>query len=709
MESLTEGPNPIDGTAPDLMPALRRQAEDTLTAREALAPHTLGPEETERLVHELRVHQIELEMQNEELRRAHEELEVSRARFVHLYDFAPVGYVTVSESGLILEANLTASTLLGMVRSKLVRKPLTRFILTEDQDIYYRHRMALLDTGESQTCELRLLHTDGQPFWARLEATTARDGENGLLVSRIVLSDINEFVQAKEAQREGEERFRAAFEHGTIGMTITSLDGRFLKVNAALCKMLGYTEPELEARTFNEIIHPDDLDANRIGIQQIITGKTLACRMEKRYFHKNGHQVWADMSMVAVRDAEGNPCFLVAHVVDITKRKLAENALAVSETRYRRLFETAQDGILLLDARTGRIIDVNPFLLEMLGYSSQEMVGRRLWEIGAFTDVEASRRAFKELQTARYIRYEDLPLQTAAGAHIEVEFVSNVYPVDGKQIIQCNIRDITQRRQVEQTMQHLNAEMHTVLEARVRERTAELAEVLKALRLETLERLRAEEKERAAVVEERTRMAREIHDTLAQGFTGIIIQLEVAEDVLLEDVEVARAHMRQACTLARSSLVEARRSVWALRPRLLEGGNLVVAFAEMIEQFPHDASVMLEFSQDGIPRPLLSDLEHDLLRIGQEALHNAVKYAGARRIHIVLSFDDRQVTLRIADDGCGFDALERRPRGFGLRIMAERAERHAGQFILVSQPGHGTCIEALVPSPTDVERGTTHA
>jgi PAS domain S-box-containing protein/putative nucleotidyltransferase with HDIG domain len=130
--------------------------------------------------------------------------------------------------------------------------------------------------------------------------------------------------------------------------------------------------------------------------------------------------------------------------------------LRVSEIRYRRLFETAQDGILLLDAETGRITDVNPFLLDLLGYSYKEIVGKKLWEIGPFVDRTLAKQAFEKLQNDRYIRYEDLPLETATGTRIQVEFVSNAYPVDGKKVIQCNIRDITERKLAEDVAQGRN-------------------------------------------------------------------------------------------------------------------------------------------------------------------------------------------------------------------------------------------------------------
>jgi PAS domain S-box-containing protein len=127
-----------------------------------------------------------------------------------------------------------------------------------------------------------------------------------------------------------------------------------------------------------------------------------------------------------------------------------QEGLRTSETRYRRLFESARDGILILNAATLKITDVNPFMTELLGYSRDGFLGKELWEIGLFSDKEASQDAFRELQATGYLRYEDLPLQTADGKLREVEFVSNVYEEDGQQVIQCNIRDITERKLVEE-------------------------------------------------------------------------------------------------------------------------------------------------------------------------------------------------------------------------------------------------------------------
>ncbi|MHB8136267.1 MAG: diguanylate cyclase [Anaerolineaceae bacterium] len=131
---------------------------------------------------------------------------------------------------------------------------------------------------------------------------------------------------------------------------------------------------------------------------------------------------------------------------------IKEKSLADSELRYRRLFEAAQDGILILDAKTGAIKDVNPFLEKLLGYTEDEFISKKLWEVGAFKDIKASKNAFLALQKNEYIRYKDLPLRAKNGQLIQVEFVSNVYKEGHEKVIQCNIRDITERKQVQDAL-----------------------------------------------------------------------------------------------------------------------------------------------------------------------------------------------------------------------------------------------------------------
>ena len=150
-----------------------------------------------------------------------------------------------------------------------------------------------------------------------------------------------------------------------------------------------------------------------------------------------------------LEDKDGKVTGALSAAQDITDRKRTDEALIASEIRYRRLFESAKDGILILDAETGMIVDVNPYLVELLGYSTEQFHGKKIWEIGVFSDIIANQTKFLELQQKEYVRYEDLPLNTIDGSQIAVEFVSNLYLVNKKKVIQCNIRNITERKQAE--------------------------------------------------------------------------------------------------------------------------------------------------------------------------------------------------------------------------------------------------------------------
>lgn len=215
-------------------------------------------------------------------------------------------------------------------------------------------------------------------------------------------------------------------------------------------------------------------------------------------------------------------------------------------------------------------------------------------------------------------------------------------------------------------------------------------------------RERSVKREFAAVLADRSRMAREIHDTLAQGLAGIAIQLEAAEDTLVSGPELARQHLARALTLARSSLAEARRSVLGLRPRALDGSNLVAALERSVADLAwgSDLTVKLETSTE--PRPLPRSVEDNILRVAQEAVSNAVLHSGARVVRVELRYERYAVTLRVLDDGVGFSPEEvfvSPGDRLGLIGMRERAEEIEGRLSVHSEPGMGTEVLLTVPIP----------
>ncbi len=196
------------GNGPNDAAKLRWRAEEVIRKRHPVAspdPQAWSEQETQKAIHELQVHQVELDMQNEELRRTHEQLETTKAHYSDLYDLAPVGYCILSPEGLITECNQAAVTMLQVPRAALMLQPITRYILAEDQDIYYLQRKAFLKTGQPHDCELRMVNHQGASFWVHLSAVAVSDppvrqGEMSVRLpeTRLVLSDISERKRMQE-------------------------------------------------------------------------------------------------------------------------------------------------------------------------------------------------------------------------------------------------------------------------------------------------------------------------------------------------------------------------------------------------------------------------------------------------------------------------------------------------------------------------------
>ena len=353
------------------------------------------------------------------------------------------------------------------------------------------------------------------------------------------------------------------------------------------------------------------------------------------------------------------------------KRERTEKALHTSEMRYRRLFETAQDGILILNARTGQIDDANPFLTDMLGYSREQLLGNKLWEAGPFKDIEASKAKFRKLQREAYVRYEDLPLETTDGRSINVEFVSNVYLVDDIKVIQCNIRDITKRKVAEK-------------------RSAEYSR-----KLQVLSRRLVNTQET-----ERRHLARELHDEIGQALTVAQLNLQAVLQTPVSKPQTRR--LTESLTVIERVLEQVRDIALNLRPLMLDDLGLEAALPWFAKRQAALTGLKCKIQIDPLERRLDSVIETECFRVVQEALTNVSRHAQAQRVTVELRQEEGHLHLRVRDDGVGFEVLPVRQKAvlgasLGLLSMEERAALAGGQLEFKSAPGQGTEVHAWFP------------
>ncbi|MBW4511762.1 MAG: AAA family ATPase [Scytonematopsis contorta HA4267-MV1] len=384
-----------------------------------------------------------------------------------------------------------------------------------------------------------------------------------------------------------------------------------------------------------------------------------------------------------VFDEQGNVAYAIVAFQDITERKKAEQFLA----NYNRTLEqqVAQRTAALQESEAALhdqeqelrlITNALPALISYVDINQRYQFVNRAYELWfSCSQDEILGNSVRTLlgETAYYIA-EPYINQAQAGQITTYE-AEIPYPIGKKYISAILIPDFDSNATVKG---------HYGLVTDISEQH------FAALR----ERKRAEE---ASILEERNRMAREIHDTLAQAFTGILVQVGAATQVIADDLSATQAHLEIIDELARTGLTEARRSVTALRPQLLESGSLDSALHRLVTQMRAANNTDIIYEIKGAAYLLPVEVENNLLRIGQEALTNSIKYACANEIRVELTYENTQCILRVKDDGQGFGVGSIPPvGGFGLLGMSERAENIGAQLSIQSQPGQGTEIVVTV-------------
>ncbi|MCI0745974.1 MAG: ATP-binding protein [Verrucomicrobia subdivision 3 bacterium] len=375
-------------------------------------------------------------------------------------------------------------------------------------------------------------------------------------------------------------------------------------------------------------------------------------------------------------------------------RRRAAAALKRSEIRYRRLFEAANEGIILVDPDTQRIVDVNPFMVRLLGYAREELLGKQLWQIGLLKDEEACKKALRELQEQGFIRYEDLPLQTKEGQHREVDFVSNVYRENGHRIIQCDIRDITERERTEKALREAQAELACYaggLEKQVAARTAELE--ASAKQLETFV----------------YSIAHDLRGPLRamQGFSQMLVQRygPVMNEIGREYAERISDSAQFMDRLIVDLLDFSRISQQAID---LGPVNLETAVNSALSR--HENEIQEKNAHVEVFSPLATVLAHEptLGQVLANLISNALKFVDpGLQPHIRIRAEERAAIVRISveDNGIGIP-VEQQERifqvfqrlhtttypgtGIGLAIVHKGVERMKGRVGVESTPGQGS-------------------
>lgn len=326
---------PGKGKPPKRFDELRKRADKILKSQR-VKPGEIPVRDTDKLIHELQVHQIELELQNDNLRAAQEETLETLAKYFDLYDFAPIGYFSLDTNGLVLEVNLTGANLLGMGRTNLLKAPLTHYIAREDQDVFWLHRREVFETRSRQVCEIRLKRKDGTGFYARLESVPVKRDEGFADQLRTAITDITAHKEMEGMLRENEARYADLYDNAPdMYASVDAETALIRQCNQTLADNLGYLKEEIIGRPIFDIYHPDCRETAKRALHTFReTGKVRDIELQLK--RKDGSKIDVSLNASAVYDKNGKILYSRSSARDITKRKQAEEALQKANAELER-------------------------------------------------------------------------------------------------------------------------------------------------------------------------------------------------------------------------------------------------------------------------------------------------------------------------------------------------------------------------------------
>ena len=448
---------PAENTTPEVYERIKRLTQHMLRTGE-IPPRNLLDQVLQRTDGSLRIIQaVPMPMETElgyrvvstirdvtQQRRIEEELRNSEQRYRTLFDQANDAIFLENERDEIVDANQQASRLLGYSRAELLRMKVRDLQAPEVRcDGDHVVAQELIQYGH-QPFEGLDIRRDGQRVPVEITETRLTGKDAGLVLA--IVRDITERKRVEQALRANEEQFRLAFNAAAIGKALIGIDGRFIQVNPALCRMLGYTADELLAVTFNDITHPDDIAIGLNYFRQVLAGEVATVSYEKRYMCKDGAPIWVNISSSLIRDEHGQPHHFISEMQDINERKLAETALHDSEEKYRQLFELESDALFLIDNVSGHIYEANAAASALYGYSRDTLLQMKNTDLSAEPD--QTRQAMQKRQTLILTRWH----RKHDGTVFPVEITARHLVWRGRPVHIAAIRDIAERIEAEQAI-----------------------------------------------------------------------------------------------------------------------------------------------------------------------------------------------------------------------------------------------------------------
>ncbi len=430
--------------------ALRRRAE-ALLHEKLQALSKIPPEDIQQLIRELQVHQIELEMQNEELRRVQLQLAEARDKYIDLYDFAPVGYFTLDKNAVVMEVNLTGANLLILERRSLINSSFTRFVAPDFQDSFYFHRQRVVETDNRQTCELKLLKNDGTEFYGFLESIAVPDAEGDIRQFRTAITDLTNQRRTETVLRESEEKYRELFENESDAVMIFDAETlRFEDANRATLDIYGYSKEEFLTLTVAEV--SAEKEKTRVAVKKVKDEESGSQYVPLRYFRRKDGSVFPGEIYAGNFISKGRKKIIGA-VRDITERMNAQQDLKKSEARYRALSEATFEAIFI--SEKGVCLDANQRAVELFGYEYDELIG----VFGTHVIAPESKELVAQNMLSGYEKPYEAVAQKKDGSQFHVEIRGKMMRHEGRDVRITVIRNIEEQKRAAEAL-HKSEKRH---------------------------------------------------------------------------------------------------------------------------------------------------------------------------------------------------------------------------------------------------------